>query len=44
MVCNDRTPMETLKSGELIWDGNNLNQITTDKHPENSITVRSGLS
>ena len=26
-VCNGRTPMETLLSGKLIWDGKNLNQI-----------------
>lgn len=26
-VCNGRTPMETLLSGNLIWDGKNLNQI-----------------
>jgi transposase InsO family protein len=26
-ICNGRTPMETLLSGKLIWDGKNLNQI-----------------
>lgn len=26
-VCNGRTPMETLLSGKLIWNGKNLNQI-----------------
>jgi transposase InsO family protein len=26
-MCNGRTPMETLLSGKLIWDGNNLNPI-----------------
>jgi transposase InsO family protein len=26
-MCNGRTPMETLHSGKLIWDGKNLNQI-----------------
>ena len=43
-VCNGRTPMETLLSGKLIWDGKNLNQIQSDRHHENSVTVRSGLS
>ncbi len=26
-ICNGRTPVETLLSGKLIWDGKNLNQI-----------------
>lgn len=26
-ICNGRTPLETLLSGKLIWDGKNLNQI-----------------
>ncbi len=26
-MCNGRTPMETLLSGKLIWDGKNLNPI-----------------
>jgi transposase InsO family protein len=26
-MCNGRTPMETVLSGKLIWDGKNLNQI-----------------
>jgi transposase InsO family protein len=26
-ICNGKTPMETLLSGKLIWDGKNLNQI-----------------
>ncbi len=26
-ICNGRTPLETLLSGKLIWNGKNLNQI-----------------